>query len=117
MNLLESVGRFDGFQVKVIDIWITRLSDIVRQAIANGDVLETSDPIAVARMIVTMYLGLRQTSNLDEPKSLIGDLESTWLLVLPGFTDPQRLDYLSGFIRRRSALAIRNTAPLDKGTL
>jgi len=117
LNLLESVGRFDGFQVKVIDIWITRLSDIVRQAIANGDVLETSDPVAVARMIVTMYLGLRQTSNLDEPKSLIGDLESTWLLVLPGFTDPQRLDYLSGFIRRRSALAIRNTAPLDKGTL
>lgn len=117
LNLLESVGRFDGFQVKVIDIWITRLSDIVRQAIANGDVLETSDPVAVARMIVTMYLGLRQTSNLDEPKSLIGDLESTWLLVLPGFTDPQRLDYLSGFIRRRSALAIRNTAPLDKRTL
>ena len=117
LNLLESVGRFDGFQAKVIDIWITEFADIVRQAIANGDVLETSDPIAVARMIVTMYLGLRQTSNLDEPKSLIGELESTWLLVLPGFTDPQRLDYLRGFIRRRSALAIRNTAPLDDGTL
>jgi hypothetical protein len=31
--------------------------------------------------------------------------------------DPRRVDYLSGFVRRRSALAIRNTAPPGNGIL
>jgi TetR/AcrR family transcriptional regulator, transcriptional repressor for nem operon len=117
LNLLESVGRFDGLQLTFMDVWITGFADRVRQAIEQEDVVDTADPTAVARVIVSMYLGLRQTSNLDEPKTLIGDLEATWLLTLPGFADPRRLDYLRGFIRRRSALAIRNTAPLVRGNL
>lgn len=111
-NLLESVGRFDGFQATVLEGWVAAFSNLVRQAIADGDVTETSDPVAVGRLVVSMFLGLRQTSDLNEPKTLIGDLEATWLLMLPAFADPRRLEYLRGFIRRRSALAIRNTAPL-----
>jgi TetR/AcrR family transcriptional regulator, transcriptional repressor for nem operon len=64
-----------------------------------------------------MYLGLRQTSSPDQPKAFIGDLEVAWPLALPGFADPRRVDYLSGFIRRRSVLAIRNGAPPDDGNL
>lgn len=117
LNLLESVGRFDGFQAKIGVLWVEGFADIVRQAIQEGDVVHTSDPAAVGRLIVSMYLGLRQTSDLDEPKTLFGDLEAVWLLLLPGFADPQRLDYLRAFIRRRTALAIRNTAPLVNGNL
>lgn len=117
LNLIESVGRFDGMQMKVMEVWVAGLAGSVREAIDQEDVLDTADPAAVARLLVSMYLGLRQTSNLDEPKTLIGDLESAWLLVLPGFADPRRLDYLRSFIRRRSALAVRNTAPLVRGNL
>lgn len=117
LNLLESVGRFDGLQAKVVDVWVGGFAELVRQAQEQEDVLPAVDPEAVARTIVSMYLGLRQTSNLDEPKTLIGDLEATLLLILPGFAEPRRLDYLHGFIRRRSALAIRNTAPLVHGNL
>lgn len=117
LNLLESVGRFDGFQTMIVDRWVTGFANIVRRAVEEGDVVHTSDPVAVGRLIVSMYLGLRQTSDLDEPKTLFGDLEGAWLLLLPGFADPQRLDYLRAFIRRRSALAIRNTAPLVNGNL
>ncbi|MDT5078081.1 MAG: hypothetical protein QOJ80_2718 [Mycobacterium sp.] len=117
LNLLESVGRFDGFQSSLVDAWIAGFARIVRRAIDEGDVLETCDPAAVGRTIVSMYLGLRQTSSPDEPKAFIGDLEAAWLLALPGFADPRRVDYLSGFIRRRSALAIRNTAPPGDGIL
>ena len=117
LNLLESIGRFDGLQANVVDTWVSSYADLIRQAIAEGDVVETSDPVAVGRLIVSMYLGLRQTSNLDQPSTMIGDLEAAWLVVLPGFVDPHRLDYLRGFIRRRSALAIGNTAPLVNGNL
>jgi hypothetical protein len=64
-----------------------------------------------------MYLGLRHASNLDEPETYIGDLESAWLLVLPGFTNPEKLAYFAGFIRRRSALAIKNAVPLRANNL
>ncbi|MCP9274478.1 TetR/AcrR family transcriptional regulator [Mycolicibacterium arenosum] len=117
LNLLESVGRFDGLQAKVVDVWVGGFAELVRQAQEQEDVLPAVDPEAVARTIVSMYLGLRQTSDLDEPKTLIGDLEATLLLILPGFAEPGRLDYLHGFIQRRSALAIRNTAPLVHGNL
>jgi TetR/AcrR family transcriptional regulator, transcriptional repressor for nem operon len=117
LNLLESVGRFDGLQSTIMELWVAGFAARVRLAVEQDDVVDTVDPTAVARTIVSMYLGLRQTSNLAEPKTLIGDLESAWLLALPGFADPRRLDYLRGFIRRRSALAIRNTAPLDRGNL
>lgn len=117
LNLLESVGRFDGLQSTVTSIWVTGFARIVGQAVAQEDVIDTVDPAVVAQMIVSMYLGLRQTSDLDDPKTLIADLEAAWMLVLPGFADPHRLEYLRGFIRRRSALAIRNTAPLVRGNL
>lgn len=117
LNLIESVGRFDGLQLKMMEVWVTGIADRVRDAIAQEDVLDTVDPTDVARLLVSMYLGLRQTSNLADPKTLMGDLEAAWLLVLPGVADPRRLEYLRGFIRRRSALAVRNTAPLARGNL
>jgi hypothetical protein len=64
-----------------------------------------------------MYLGLRQTSNLDEPESFIRDLESLWMLVLPGFANPEKLGYFAGFIQRRSALAVKNAVPLRANNL
>jgi TetR/AcrR family transcriptional repressor of nem operon len=117
LNLLESIGRFDGLQTKVLDRWVTVFAAMTRDAIAEGDIVDGSDPEHVARLLVSMYLGLRQTSNLDEPESFIGDLESAWLLILPSFANPDRLGYLAGFIRRRSALAIKNAVPLQANNL
>jgi TetR/AcrR family transcriptional regulator, transcriptional repressor for nem operon len=117
LNLLESIGRFDGLQAKVLDTWITAFALMTRRAITEGDVVAGADPEQVGRLLVSLYLALRQTSNLDEPETCIGDLESTWQLVLPGFAVPERLAYLTGFIRRRSALAIRNVVPLRVNNL
>ena len=116
-NLLESIGRFDGLQAKVLDAWATNFAAMTRRAISEGDVLDGSDPEHVGRLLVSLYLGLRQTSNLDEPDTYIGDLESAWLLVLPGFANPERLAYLTGFIRRRTALAAKNAVPLRANKL
>jgi TetR/AcrR family transcriptional regulator, transcriptional repressor for nem operon len=117
LNLLESIGRFDGLQAKLLDAWVIGFAAMTHRAIAEGDVVDRIEPEHAARLLVSMYLGLRQTSNLDEPETYIGDLESAWMLVLPGFANPERLDYFAGFIRRRSALAIKNAVPLRANNL
>ncbi|KAA0078926.1 TetR/AcrR family transcriptional regulator [Mycolicibacterium sp. P9-64] len=117
LNLLEAVGRFDGLQAKVLDVWVGGFAAFTRRAIGEGDVVDRVDPEHAARLLVSMYLGLRQTSNLDEPETFLRDLESMWLLVLPGFANPEKLDYFVGFIRRRTALAVKNTVPLRANNL
>jgi hypothetical protein len=57
-------------------------------------------------------MGLRQTSNLDEPDRFLLDLEGTWKLVLPGIVRPERIDYFTQFIRRRGAIAVGSTSAL-----
>jgi hypothetical protein len=34
-----------------------------------------------------------------------------WALVLPGFVKPDRIGYLNQFIKRRTAVALKNAAP------
>jgi TetR/AcrR family transcriptional regulator, transcriptional repressor for nem operon len=111
-NLLESIGRIEGLQAKRLGAWIQTLAVIAGRAIAERDILEDCDPEDVGRLLVSTYMGLRQTSNLDEPEQFLLDLEKTWALVLPGLVRPERTDYFKQFIRRRTALAIGSTSEL-----
>lgn len=116
LHLLDSVGRTEGLQAKLLDGWIEALAAVVRRAILEGDVAEGCDPQDVGRLIVSMYLGLRQASDLDAPERFLGDLEKSWLLVLSGIVQPDRIDYFTQFVTRRTALAIRSaTAPVAPG--
>lgn len=110
LNLLEALGRFDGLQSKVLDGWVTSFTDLARRAADDGDIAKGVDPAHVARLVVSLYLGLRQTGNLDDPVAFTCDLEALWLLILPGFANPERLPYLKGFVERRTARAIKNAA-------
>jgi AcrR family transcriptional regulator len=112
LNLLESVGRTDGLQATVLGQWVTAFTAIAGKAVRDGDITDDRDPESVARMLVSMYLGLRQTSNLADPKRFLHDLQNLWTLVLPGFVKPDRIDYLNQFINRRTAVAIKKATPL-----
>jgi hypothetical protein len=74
--------------------------------------MEDCDPESVGRLLVSMYLGLRQTSNLADPGRFLNELEKMWTLVMPGFVKPDRIDYLNQFIKRRTAVAIKRATPL-----
>jgi TetR/AcrR family transcriptional regulator, transcriptional repressor for nem operon len=111
-NLLESIGRIEGLQAQRLEGWIQTLTAIADRAIAEGDILEECDPQDVGRLIVSTYMGLRQTSNFDEPQQFLSDLEKTWGLLLPGVVRPDRIDYFRQFIRRRTAIAIGSTSAL-----
>jgi AcrR family transcriptional regulator len=112
LNLLESIGRTDGLQGNVHEQWVTAFAAITRKAVRDGDIIGDRDSEGIARLLVSMYLGLRQTSNLAEPERFLRDLEKMWALVMPGFVKPERIDYLNQFIKRRTAVALKNATPL-----
>jgi AcrR family transcriptional regulator len=112
LNLLESVGRSDGLQANVLGQWVSAFAAVAGKAVKDGDITKDRDPESVARLLVSMYLGLRQTSDLADPERYLHDLEKMWALVLPGFVIPDRVDYLNQFIKRRTAVAIKKATPL-----
>lgn len=112
LNLLESIGRTDGLQADVLGQWVAAFANIARKGVKDGDVIADRGTEDIARLLVSMYLGLRQSSNLAEPERLLRDLESMLVLALPGFVEPDRIDYLNQFIRRRTAVALKKATPL-----
>jgi TetR/AcrR family transcriptional regulator, transcriptional repressor for nem operon len=107
LNLLESVGRSEGIQESRLAEWTRAVAGVVEQAIAEGDVGPDCDPQDVARLMVSLHMGLRQTSNLDAPEQFLRDLEKCWLLLLSGILRPDRSDYFRQFLGRRARLAIK----------
>jgi AcrR family transcriptional regulator len=112
LNLLESVGRTDGLQENVLGQWVTAFAAVAGKAIRDGDITEDCNAESVGGLLVSMYLGLRQTSKLADPERYLHDLEKMWTLVMPGFVNPDRIDYLNQFIKRRTAVAIKRATPL-----
>ncbi len=106
LNLLESVGRSEGLQKRLLEEWVKALAGVVEQAIAEGDIDPQCDPQDVGRLMVSLHVGLRQTSNLEEPERFLRDLEKSWLLLLTGILQADRIEYFRQFLKRRAALAI-----------
>ncbi|MGB3331728.1 MAG: TetR/AcrR family transcriptional regulator [Mycobacterium sp.] len=109
LHLLPVVGGAEGLQATVLNNAIQALSVVTERAITEGDVLDR-DPQDVARMMVALYLGLRQAGNLDEPEQFLRELERIWSVVLPSVVPADRIDYFVQFVRRRTALAVKTTA-------
>jgi TetR/AcrR family transcriptional regulator, transcriptional repressor for nem operon len=112
LRLLESIGQVEGLHANLLRTWIQTDATIVGRAIGEGDIFDECDPEDVARLLISIYMGLRQTSNVDEPEQFLSDLEKVWALVLPSIVPPERIDYFRQFIRRRTAIAIGSTSAL-----
>jgi TetR/AcrR family transcriptional repressor of nem operon len=84
VNLFESVGEFDGLQPRVAETWAQNVADIANRAIAQGDIRSECKSEGVVRLLTSLYLGLRPTSDLDVVGRFIGDLEAAPLMALPG---------------------------------
>jgi AcrR family transcriptional regulator len=115
-NLIESIGRADGVQAKMLGQWIDAFAVILRRAIDEGDVRDDVKPEVGGRLLVGLYMGLRQTSDLSDSHKFFTDLEQTWLVLLPGLAKPDRSAYMAQFIKRRTAVAM-DTVPLRPDTL
>jgi TetR/AcrR family transcriptional repressor of nem operon len=110
LNLLNSAGRAEGMQGKLLDSWVHAVAEVVEKAIAEGDIDTCCSPEDVGRLIVSLHMGLRQASDLDRPERFLLDLEKSWSLVLAGILRPERIDHFSQFVRRRTASAISSSS-------
>jgi TetR/AcrR family transcriptional repressor of nem operon len=107
LRLLPAIGWSGGLQAGVIADWIATLTPVVERAVAEGDIVEGHDPPELARVLLSLYLGLRQGGDLDRPEQFLRQVEKCWAVVLPGLVSPDRIGYFGQFIARRTALAIR----------
>jgi AcrR family transcriptional regulator len=110
LNLLATVAQIGEARPSLLAGWLQTLTPVAERAVAEGDVTEQCQPTQLARVLVSLYLGLRQTSNLDEPEQFLQHVEDGWSVLLPGIVPPDRIDYFRSFIRRRTALAVKATS-------
>jgi AcrR family transcriptional regulator len=107
MNL-EQVVRPSDRPVGLLDEWMKGSILVIEQAIAEGDVRADQDPEELASMLVSHYVGVRRTSNLDDPAAFFAGIRNSWCTSLHGFANPRRLDYLVQFVGRRASAGVRN---------
>ena len=110
-NLLESVGRTEKLQERLLHGWIELVGEIAGRGIHEGDIVQQGNPEDIGRLLVSINMGLRQASSLDEPVVLLGDFEKAMSTVLRGIVQPDRIGYFSQFLKRRTALAIKAVSP------
>lgn len=110
LHLLESIGRPDGLHLQLLREQMNQFTVVVRRAVDEGDIRTDCDPEHVSRLLVAQYIGIRESSDLDEPEQFLGNIGSSWALLLPGLVNPDRIEYFTQLIRRRTALAIKNAS-------
>ena len=91
--------------------WIEIVTSLVHKAVTEGDIIDHHDPEDIAKILVALWAGVRRISDLDQPEHHLENLQKAWILALPSFTDPDRIDYFTQFIKRRHALAVKKVSP------
>jgi TetR/AcrR family transcriptional regulator, transcriptional repressor for nem operon len=108
LNLMDSVGRIEGVQAQRLSEWVKAMAKVVQRAAEQGDIADGLDPEDVARLLISLYTGTRLTSEFNNSEQFLHNMEKNWLLVLPAFTNADRLGYFTQFVRRRTAHALSN---------
>jgi TetR/AcrR family transcriptional regulator, transcriptional repressor for nem operon len=94
-------------------LWQSRMEFVVtliQKAVTEGDVIDQRDPEDIAKVLLALWVGIRRITNLDEPEQYLEDLKKAWVLLLPSFTNPDRIGYFTQFIQRRHALAVKKVS-------
>jgi TetR/AcrR family transcriptional regulator, transcriptional repressor for nem operon len=87
--------------------WIEFVVKLIEEAVADGDIVADTDPEDIAKMLVALWVGMQRISDIDHTEHYLDDLERAWLLAFASFTNPDRIDYFTQFIKRRHALTLK----------
>jgi TetR/AcrR family transcriptional regulator, transcriptional repressor for nem operon len=105
VRLLETLDNPASLPSTLWQSWIKFVTTLIQKAVTEGDVVDHHDPEDIAKMLVAMWVGIRRISDLDQPEHYLDNLQKAWILALPSFANPDRIDYFTQFIKRRHTLA------------
>jgi TetR/AcrR family transcriptional regulator, transcriptional repressor for nem operon len=106
-RLLDTVDNPTSLPAGPWQSWTEFVTTLIQKAVDEGDAIDRHDPEDIAKMLVALWVGIGRTSNLDQPEHYFENLHKAWLLALPSFTNPDRIDYFTQFIQRRHAIAMK----------
>ena len=101
VRLLETLDK----TAALLQSWIELVTTLIQKAMTEGDVIDHHDPEDIAKMLVALWLGTYRIRDPDLPEHYLDDLQKAWIMALPSFTNPDRIDYFTQFIQRRHAHA------------
>ena len=110
VRLLETLDNTTALPTTLWQSWIEFVTTLIQKAVTEGDVIDHHDPEDIAKMLVALWVGIRRISDLDQPEHHLDNLQKAWILALPSFTNPDRIDYFTQFIKRRHALAVKKVS-------
>ncbi|OBG23075.1 hypothetical protein A5764_12020 [Mycobacterium sp. 852002-51057_SCH5723018] len=110
VRLLETLENTTAVPTALWQSWIDFVTTLVQKAIIEGDIIEDHDPEDIAKMLVALWIGIRRISDPEQPETCLDNLQKAWLLALPSFTKPDRIEYFTQFIKRRHALAAKKVS-------
>jgi TetR/AcrR family transcriptional regulator, transcriptional repressor for nem operon len=108
--LLESLEITAALPTTVWQSWIEFVTTLIHKAVTEGDVVDHHDAEDIAKLLVALWVGIRRISDLDQPEHHLDNLQKAWILALPGFTNPDRIDYFTQFIKRHHSLAVKKVS-------
>jgi TetR/AcrR family transcriptional repressor of nem operon len=109
VRLLDALDNTD-LGTPLWQSWIEFVTTLTQKAIAEGDFIDQHDPEDIAKMLVALWVGMRRISDPDQPELYLDNLQKALVLALPSFTDPDRIDYFTQFIKRRHTLAVKKVS-------
>jgi TetR/AcrR family transcriptional regulator, transcriptional repressor for nem operon len=109
VRLLDTVDNTE-LATTLWQAWVETITTFIQKALTEGDDVEHHDPEDIAKMLVALWVGIRRISNPDQPEHHLDNLQKAWILALPSFTNPDRIDYFTQFIKRRHALAVKKVS-------
>ncbi len=110
VRLLETLDNTTALPTALWQSWIEFVTTLIKKAVTEGDVLDQHDPEDIAKLLVALWVGIRRISDPDKPEHHLDSLQNAWVLALPSFTNPDRIDYFTQFIKRRHALAVKKVS-------
>ena len=105
VRLLESLDNTTDMPATLWQSWIDFVATRIQKAVTEGDIIDHHDPEDIAKMLLAMWVGIRRISDLDQPELYLDNVQKAWVVALPGFANPDRIDYFTQFIKRRHAFA------------
>ena len=108
-QLMRALGEFSEKATQTYTGMQMLLTELVKQAGAEGDLRADVDPEVVGELLIATYLGAEQLSIGTSTNDLAGRLQRAWSILLPAIADAAALPYFREFLQRE---ALRSAAAL-----